>query len=81
MDRPTKFEEGQIFQFYNPKQQQHHQFVVSKAAMNRVAAIFYDGSVIDFAQDEVTFLKLTFVKKFDTWQEAVLSKEFNSEAA
>ena len=36
MDRPTKFEEGQIFQFYNPKQQQHHQFVVSKAAMNRV---------------------------------------------
>lgn len=62
MDRPTKFEEGQIFQFYNPKQQQHHQFVVSKAAMNRVAAIFDDGSVIDFAQDEVTFLKLTFVK-------------------
>ena len=49
--------------------------------MNRVAAIFDDGSVIDFAQDEVTFLKLTYVKKFDTWQEAVLSKEFNSEAA
>lgn len=81
MNRPTKFEEGQIFQFYNPKQQQHHQFVVSKAAMNRVAAIFDDGSVIDFAQDEVFFQKLTFVKKFDTWQKAIISKGFNGEEA
>lgn len=71
------FEEGQVFSYYNSKQHKYHQLVISKVLNNRVAAIFDDGSVLDFDIKDVIFERLTFLKKFETWHEAVISKEFN----